>query len=94
MKVIKVKGRLTSDEKETQLNYSYIDKVWVMYSTVQKHYNKALKQGWKPIAKYEYEDGTIAGYELEASDRAVTIRSVEKKQMSEKQLMNLPDLDD
>lgn len=91
MKIIKVKGKLISEEKETQLNYSYIDKVWIMYSTIQKHYNRALKQGWKVITKYQYEDGTVAGYELEAPDRAITIRSIEKKQMSEKQLMNLPD---
>ena len=65
-----------------------------MYSFIQKHYNRALKQGWRPIAQYVYEDGSIAGYELEAPDRAITIRSVEKKQMSEKQLTNLLGLED
>ena len=60
-----------------------------MDSTVQKHFNKALRQGWIPLVRYEYEDGTIAGYQLEASSRAITIRNVEPKQMSEKQLNNL-----
>ena len=89
MEIIKVNTRLTSEEKETVLNYDYIDKKWSMHSTVSTHYNKALKQGWTPTVKYEYEDGTTAGYRLEAPGYSVTIRSVEKKQMSEKQMGNL-----
>lgn len=81
--------RLSAEEKETQLNYSYADKMWCMYSFVQKHFNKALRQGWTPIVKYVYEDGTVAGYELQASERAITIRNVEPKKMSEKQMGNL-----
>ena len=48
MKIIKLKSRLSTDEKETCLNYDYIDKKWVMYSFISTHYNKALKQGWTP----------------------------------------------
>ena len=91
MEIIKVKNRISSEEKETCLNYDYIDKKWYMYSVVPSHFNKALKQGWTIITKYEYEDGTVAGYELEAPGRAITIRSVEKKKLSDKQLMNLCD---
>lgn len=89
MEIIKLKARLISEEKETILNYDYIDKIWSMYSVIPTHYNKALKQGWTPITKYEYEDGTTAGYRLEAPKYAITIRSVEKKKMSEKQMNNL-----
>lgn len=89
MKIIKLKSRLSTDEKETCLNYDYIDKKWVMYSFISTHYNKALKQGWTSIVKYEYDDKTTAGYELEAPSHAITIRSVEKKKMSEKQMKNL-----
>ena len=89
MEIIKVKQRLTSDEKETCLNYDYIDKKWTMCSFISTHYNKALKQGWTPIVKYEYFDKTTAGYQLEAPGHAITIRSVEKKKMSEKQMKNL-----
>ena len=89
MEVIKVHHRISSEEKETAINYDYIDKKWWMYSVIPTHYNKALKQGWTPIVKYEYEDGSVAGYQLEAPGRAITIRSVEKKQLSEKQLSNL-----
>jgi hypothetical protein len=89
MKVIKLKTRLTSEEKETALNYDYIDKKWRMYSVISTHYNKALKQGWTPVVKYEYEDGTVAGYCLEAPGYTITIRSVEKKQMTDKQMKNL-----
>lgn len=89
MKIQKLSTKLTNSEKETLLNYDYIDKVWTMDSTVSTHYNKALKQGWTPIEKYEYEDGSTAGYKLKAPGRAVTIRSVDKKQMSDKQMENL-----
>ena len=89
MKVIKVTGRLIAEEKETILNYSYIDKKWYMHSFLQKHYNRALKQGWTVLVKYEYEDGSAAGYEFEAPERAITIRNTEKKKMTDKQLENL-----
>ena len=91
MKTIKLKTKLTSEEKETTLNYDFIDKTWRMDSTIQKHFNKALHQGWTPLVKYEYEDGVVAGYVLEAPGRAITIRNVEAKKMSEKQLGNLND---
>ena len=89
MKTIKVNSRLTPEERETQLNYDSIDKVWVMDSTVPKHFRKALKQGWTPITQYVYEDGTVCGMVLTAAERAVTIRSTVKKEMSEKQLGNI-----
>ena len=94
MKIIKMTGRLTAEEKETMLNYSYIDKKWYMTSFVQKQFNRALKQGWTVLVKYEYEDGSAAGYEFEAPARAITIRNAEKKQMSEKQMGNLRGSDD
>lgn len=92
MKIQKLAGRLTNEEKETLLNYDYVSKKWIMDSTVSTHFNKALKQGWTPLVKYEYGDGSVAGYKLEAPGRAVTIRSVEKKQLSEKQMANLKDI--
>lgn len=89
METIKVTNRLINEEKETTLAYDYIDKMWVMDSTIPKHFNKAIKQGWHPIRQYIYEDGTICGMTLTASERAITIRNTSKKQMSEKQLENL-----
>ena len=90
MQVSVLKGhRLTSQEKETIMRYDYVDKKWIMDSTISTHYNKAIRQGWIPLTEYVYEDGTIYGYKLEAPGRAVTIRSTEKKQLSEKQMDNL-----
>lgn len=89
MEIIKVTTRLSAEEKETILNYDNIDKVWLMDSTVPKHFNRALKQGWTPTAKYVYEDGTVCGMALMAPARAITIRNTEKKKMSDKQLENL-----
>lgn len=94
METIKVNCRLSADERETILLYDNVDKVWRMDSTVPKHYNKAKKQGWTQTAEFVYEDGSICGGAFEAPARAITIRSTEKKQMSEKQLNNLHDNED
>ena len=89
METIKVTTKLTKEERETILNYDELEKVWTMDSTIPKHFRKALKQGWAPIRQYIYEDGTVCGMILTASERAVTFRNTSKKQMSEKQLENL-----
>ena len=89
METIKVNSRLVAEEKETVLCYDYVNKVWSMDSTVPKHFNKALKQKWTPVKQYVYDDGTVCGMVLTAPARAITIRSTDKKQMSEKQMGNL-----
>lgn len=89
METIKVYSKLTADEHEVLLNYDSVKKVWIMDSTVSKYFNKALKQGWEPIRQYVYEDGSICGMTLIAPERSVTIRNVEKKKMSDKQMNNL-----
>lgn len=94
MKTIKVTSRLSAEERETVLVYDNVDKVWRMDSTVPKHFNKAKKQGWVQTAEFVYEDGSVCGGAFEAPARAITIRSAEKKQMSEKQMKNLRNDDD
>lgn len=94
METIKVTSRLSAEERETVLVYDNIDKIWHMESTVPKHFNKALKQKWNQTAEFLYEDGTVCGGVFEAPARAITIRSTEKKQMSEKQLGNLSNDDE
>ena len=89
MEIIKVNTKLSIDERETTLNYDSVNKMWTLDSTVYKHYSKALKQGWTPIRQYIYDDGTVCGMVLTAPERAITIRSTVKKQMSEDQLTNL-----
>lgn len=90
METIKLYGnRLTNEERETLLNYDSVERTWVMDSFVPKHFRKALKQGWSPIKQYVYEDDTVCGMTLTAPERAVTIRNVDKKQLSSKQLDNL-----
>ena len=89
MKTTKISVRLTGDERETVLYYSPSDKQWIMDSTVPKHFNKAKKQGWTPIEKFVYEDGSVYGMILSAPERCITIKSTEKRQMSEKQMKNL-----
>ena len=89
MEIIKINSHLTNEEKETILLYDYVDKKWCMDTTILKHYNRAKKQMWSQIKEYVYDDGTVAGGVFEAPERAVTVRSTIKKQMSEKQLKNL-----
>ena len=94
METIKFTSRLSAEERETVLVYDNVDKVWRMDSTVPKHFNKAKKQQWTQTAEFVYEDGSVCGGAFEAPARAITIRSTEKKQMSEKQLNNLHDNED
>ena len=91
VETIKVNSRLTNEERETTLAYDSVGRVWVMDSTIPKHFNKAVKQGWNPIRQYVYEDGAVCGMTLTASERAITIRNTSKKQMTEKQMQNLSD---
>lgn len=94
MDTIKVTTRLSAEERETVLIYDNVDKMWIMDSTVPKHFNRALKQGWTPTVKYVYDDGTVCGMALTAPARAITIRNTVKKQMSDKQLGNLSNDDE
>jgi hypothetical protein len=94
MQIVKIKERLTSEEKETLLLYDTIDKQWTMDTTVMKHYNKAKRQGWEQVKEFVYDDGAVCGGVFVASDRAVTIRNIDPKQMSDKQMCNLLQDDD
>lgn len=89
MNTIRINSRLTVEERETILVYDSVDKVWKMDTTITKHMNKAKKQGWTQTAEYVYDDGSVCGGAFEAPARAITIRSAEKKQLSEKQMNNL-----
>ena len=89
METIKVTTRLSTEERETVLVYDNVNKVWIMDTTVPKHYNKAKNQGWTQTAEFVYEDGSICGGAFTATARAITIRNTEKKRMSEKQMGNL-----
>ena len=94
METVKIMGnKLTNEERETLLNYDSVERMWIMDSFVPKHFRKALKQGWTPIREYIYEDNTVCGMTLTAPERAVTIRNVDKKKLSEKQLkiLNIDD---
>ena len=95
METVKICGsRLTNEERETILIFDSVEKMWTMDSMVPKHFRKAIKQGWTPLKQFVYEDGTVCGMVLTAPDRAVTIRNVDKKKMSDKQLDNLSSEDE
>lgn len=89
METIRINSRLTLEERETILVYNSAEKTWYVDTVVPKHMNKFKKQGWTQTAEYVYEDGTACGGAFEGSERAITIRNAEKKQMTEKQMGNL-----
>ena len=79
-------SRLIQDERETHF---YIDGQKVICdSTEPKYFNKCLRQGWTPIAKTVYTDGTVCGMILEAPAKAISIRNakVKKRVMTEEQI--------
>ena len=94
MKIINVNTRLSTEERETVIVYDNIDRKWYAETTLSKHLNRFKKQGWTQTAEYVYEDGTVCGGTFEGSERSITIRNAEKKQMSEKQMGNLRSDDD
>lgn len=89
MQTIKITERLSNEEKEIHIYLDPVDKVWIFETFMPKYFRKALKQGWTPIKQYVYEDGTVCGMVLTGPERSITIRNVEQKKMSEKQLNNL-----
>ena len=89
METVKITSRLTSEERETVIVYNNADRKWYVDTTVPKHVNRFKKQGWTQTSEYVYDDGTVCGGAFEGSERAITIRNAEKKQMSEKQMGNL-----
>ena len=71
--------RFFPEERETHLWYDTIDHIWTMESNIPKHFNTAVRQGWKPVSKSIYEDGTVCAMALTAPDGAITIRNPNKK---------------
>ena len=90
METIKTTSKLSTEERETVIVYDGSIKMWIMDTTIPKHFRKALKQGWTPKTQYVYEDGTVCGMVLTASEKAITIRNPNKiRVMSDKQMGNL-----
>ena len=82
--------RFSAEERETLIRYDPIDHIWIMDSNIPKHFNKAIKQGWTPVSKAVYDDGTVCAMILTAPDGAITIRNPNKKRtMSESQRIAL-----
>lgn len=94
MDIIKTHYKLSTKEKETHLHYDLENGTWIMDSSIPKHFRRAEKQGWTPIKKYVYDDGSVIEMILTAPSNAVTIRSTKKKKMSAKQMTNLSKLKD
>lgn len=82
MKTIKNDIKLTAEERETHLNFDYINKMWYMDSSITRHFNKAVRTGWEPIAQYIDKDGIVYRMQLRAPERGITIKTPEKRKIS------------
>lgn len=90
MRIYNLTSKLSTDERETHfwIDGMNDDKV-VMDTTIMKDFNKAKKRGWTQIAEYVYGDGSVCGGCFEAPRRAISMRGVTKRVMTEKQLETL-----
>lgn len=91
MKTIKNDIKLTAEERETHLNFDYINKIWYMDSSITRHFNKAVRAGWEPIAQYIDKDGIVYRMQLRAPERGITIKTPEKRNVSAEHLQKLID---
>lgn len=70
-----ITSKITNEERETVFRIDYTDKIVTCTSTIPKHFNRCLKQGWTPTMEMVNKDGAVVGMELTAPDRALSIRS-------------------
>lgn len=76
---IVVGNKVENYKQATLVSFSQIDKTWCVDTTIPKHYNRFLRQGWKLVGEYVYDNGEIIGGSFEAPERAITVRSVTKE---------------
>lgn len=76
---IVVGSKVENYEQATLVSFSQIDKIWCADTTIPKHYNRFLRQGWKLVREYVCGNGEIIGGVFEAPERAITVRSVTKE---------------
>ena len=85
-----LRSKLSAAERESLFLISAEDDdVVLLDTTILKDYNRAKKRGWELTEEYVYEDGTVVGGKFTAPRRALSIRGVQAKQLSEKQKQNL-----
>lgn len=79
MEKVIIASKIPSREQETLVCFNQVDKKWCVDTTIPKHYNRFLRQGWKPVKEYVYDNGEIVGGAFEAPEQAITVRSVTKE---------------
>ena len=79
MEKVVIASQIASYEQETLVCFKQVDKKWCVDTTIPKHYNRFLRQGWKLVRKYVYDSGEIVGGFFEAPERAITVRNVTKE---------------
>lgn len=77
MQDITLSTRIIAEEKETYFHIEG-DKV-ICDSMNPKYFNKCLKQGWVPVKRFVYKDGTVCGMVLEAPAKSLSIRNAKSK---------------
>ena len=75
-------ARFLPEERETHISFDPEQNLWILESNIARHYNKAMRAGWEPISQWVYDDGTICGMTLCAHERAITIKTPNKRTLS------------
>ena len=83
---LKEVATFNTEEKETNLNYSYADNLWYMYTNVSKYITKLLKL--KTVLEIKVltvnDSGTITSMSAILDDKQISFRNiVEKKEGTE-----------
>lgn len=61
MEKVVIASQIASCEQETLVCFKQVDKKWCVDTTIPKHYNRFLRQGWKLVREYVYDSGEIVG---------------------------------
>ena len=83
MQVIKTSIKYSREERETHIWYDPENKTWNMESNIDKHFNRAVKQGWNIDKKFINDKGLTVSMLLSAPENAITIKSPQKRKISE-----------
>lgn len=71
--------RLSREERETHFCIDDADKVWSVYTNIQRHMNKFQRQGWELVKTELYPDGEIMSMKFKAPEFALSICSAKKR---------------
>lgn len=71
----------TSEERETLLRYDFIDKIWIIYTNIPRHWRRFKNLGFELVSEVLEGDKFIDA-EFKCNERIISFRNVEKAMQS------------